>query len=81
MTPSYEGYRGDCSSTYLGRKNEQVCPTQSAPFHKLTYPLAILRILLADEHLESDVDIEGLAKRTESFSGSDLKRELPLRAG
>jgi len=41
-------------------------------------PLAILRILLADEQLESDVDVEELAKRTESFSGSDLKRELSL---
>jgi len=43
-------------------------------------PLAILRILLADEQLESDVEVEGLAKRTESFSGSDLKRELSLLA-
>lgn len=43
-------------------------------------PLAILRILLADEQLESDVDVDELAKRTESFSGSDLKRELSLLA-
>jgi SpoVK/Ycf46/Vps4 family AAA+-type ATPase len=41
-------------------------------------PIAILRILLADEQLDPDVDIEGLAKRTESFSGSDLKRGLSL---
>lgn len=43
-------------------------------------PLAILRILLADEQLESDVDVEALAKRTESFSGSDLKRMSSLLA-
>lgn len=36
----------------------------------------ILRILLRDEILASDVDISRLAKQTESFSGSDLKREF-----
>lgn len=36
----------------------------------------ILKIMLRDERLESDVDIKALAKRTQSFSGSDLKREL-----
>ncbi|KAG8825029.1 hypothetical protein FRC19_000533 [Serendipita sp. 401] len=34
---------------------------------------AILRILLADELLADDVNIQAIAKRTESFSGSDLK--------
>ncbi|KIM29020.1 hypothetical protein M408DRAFT_126811 [Serendipita vermifera MAFF 305830] len=34
---------------------------------------AILRILLADEQLGKDINITALAKRTESFSGSDLK--------
>ncbi|EJD52934.1 AAA-domain-containing protein [Auricularia subglabra TFB-10046 SS5] len=33
----------------------------------------ILKIMLRDEELESDVDLKALAKRTESFSGSDLK--------
>ncbi|KAK1232946.1 hypothetical protein PQX77_003860 [Marasmius sp. AFHP31] len=33
----------------------------------------ILKILLRDETLDSDVDVQALAKRTESFSGSDLK--------
>ncbi|KAG6814322.1 hypothetical protein H0H92_013447 [Tricholoma furcatifolium] len=33
----------------------------------------ILKILLRDETLASDVDISSLAKKTESFSGSDLK--------
>ncbi|TFY57272.1 hypothetical protein EVJ58_g7120 [Rhodofomes roseus] len=33
----------------------------------------ILKILLRDETLAEDVDLEVLAKRTESFSGSDLK--------
>ena len=52
------------------------CPS---PFADL--PLAILRILLADEQLESDVDVEELAKRTDGFSGSDLKRASSLLAG
>jgi len=43
--------------------------------HLADLPLAILRILLADEQLDADVNVEGLANRTESFSGSDLKRE------
>lgn len=43
--------------------------------NRLTRLLAILRILLADEQLGDDVSIPALAKRTESFSGSDLKRE------
>ncbi|OBZ75532.1 Protein MSP1 [Grifola frondosa] len=33
----------------------------------------ILKILLRDETLTSDVDLKSLAKKTESFSGSDLK--------
>ncbi|KIM55869.1 hypothetical protein SCLCIDRAFT_133797 [Scleroderma citrinum Foug A] len=33
----------------------------------------ILRILLRDETLSPDIDLASLAKRTESFSGSDLK--------
>lgn len=33
----------------------------------------ILKILLRDEQLASDVDLTSLAKRTEFFSGSDLK--------
>ncbi|KAL1745608.1 hypothetical protein HDZ31DRAFT_36000 [Schizophyllum fasciatum] len=33
----------------------------------------ILKILLRDETLGEDVDVNALAKRTESFSGSDLK--------
>ena len=34
----------------------------------------ILKILLQDETLASDVDLKALAKKTDSFSGSDLKR-------
>ncbi|KAG8809356.1 hypothetical protein FRC17_003481 [Serendipita sp. 399] len=34
---------------------------------------AILRILLAGESLGEDINIQTIAKRTESFSGSDLK--------
>jgi ATP-dependent 26S proteasome regulatory subunit len=34
----------------------------------------ILKILLRDEMLGDDIDIQSLAKKTESFSGSDLKR-------
>ncbi|KAE9399307.1 AAA-domain-containing protein [Gymnopus androsaceus JB14] len=33
----------------------------------------ILKILLRDEVLNEDVDLDALAKKTESFSGSDLK--------
>ncbi|KAH7923865.1 AAA-domain-containing protein [Leucogyrophana mollusca] len=33
----------------------------------------ILKILLRDENLSSDMDLKALAKQTESFSGSDLK--------
>ncbi|CAL1704380.1 unnamed protein product [Somion occarium] len=33
----------------------------------------ILKILLRDEQLETDVDLNTLARKTESFSGSDLK--------
>ena len=40
----------------------------------LTVRIAILRILLVDEQIGEDVSISALAKRTESFSGSDLKR-------
>ncbi|KAI6005522.1 AAA-domain-containing protein [Pisolithus albus] len=35
--------------------------------------LGILKILLRDETLSPDLDLKSLAKRTESFSGSDLK--------
>lgn len=34
----------------------------------------ILKILLRDEKLGDDVDLQALGVRTESFSGSDLKR-------
>ncbi|KAG8748299.1 hypothetical protein FRC10_007690 [Ceratobasidium sp. 414] len=34
---------------------------------------AILGIMLSGENLDPDVDVKGLAKRTEGFSGSDLK--------
>lgn len=36
---------------------------------------AILKILLRDENLGPNLDLATLAKKTESFSGSDLKRE------
>ena len=36
---------------------------------------AILRILLRDERLADEVDLTALARKTETFSGSDLKRE------
>ncbi|QRV85888.1 AAA family ATPase [Ceratobasidium sp. AG-Ba] len=34
---------------------------------------AILKIMLSGESVADDVDVKGLAKRTEGFSGSDLK--------
>ena len=39
---------------------------------------AILKQLLHDEQLAQDVDVKSLAKKTEGFSGSDLKRECSL---
>ena len=44
----------------------------------LKFGIEILRILLRDEALDVSVDLKALAKRTESFSGSDLKREFIL---
>ena len=44
--------------------------------HSIRHALSeILKILLRDETLVDDVDLKQLAKKTESFSGSDLKRE------
>ena len=40
----------------------------------ITFISEILKILLRDENLALDVDLASLAKRTETFSGSDLKR-------
>ncbi|KIO06487.1 hypothetical protein M404DRAFT_24692, partial [Pisolithus tinctorius Marx 270] len=39
----------------------------------ISLDLGILKILLRDETLSPDLDLKSLAKRTESFSGSDLK--------
>lgn len=40
--------------------------------------LEILKILLRDEILAPDLDIKALAKQTDTFSGSDLKREYDM---
>jgi SpoVK/Ycf46/Vps4 family AAA+-type ATPase len=37
--------------------------------------LEILKIMLRNEQLAPDVDVKALAKKTESFSGSDLKSQ------
>ena len=39
------------------------------------FSIAILKILLRDEVLADTVDLKALAKRTDLFSGSDLKRK------
>ena len=44
-------------------------------FPKICVP-EILRILLRDESLATDVTIEALAAKTDCFSGSDLKRKI-----
>lgn len=44
-------------------------------FHNI-YLIEILRILLRDESLAEDVTIESLAAKTDTFSGSDLKRKI-----
>lgn len=36
--------------------------------------IEILKILLRDETLSPEMDLHTLAKQTETFSGSDLKR-------
>lgn len=36
---------------------------------------AILRILLKNEKLAEDVDLKKIAEQTDTYSGSDLKRE------
>jgi ATP-dependent Zn protease len=36
---------------------------------------AILRILLKNEKLAGDVDLKKIAEQTDTYSGSDLKRE------
>ena len=41
---------------------------------------AILGIMLRGETLADDVDLDHIASETDGFSGSDLKRELGLRA-
>jgi SpoVK/Ycf46/Vps4 family AAA+-type ATPase len=46
-------------------------------FPKIYLP-EILRILLRDESLAADVTAEMLASKTDSFSGSDLKRKISL---
>ena len=38
----------------------------------------ILKILLRDEELASDVHLRSIAQQTKNFSGSDLKRSLFL---
>jgi hypothetical protein len=40
----------------------------------ISWLLEILKILLRDEALASDLDAKSIAKKTEGFSGSDLKR-------
>lgn len=40
--------------------------------------LEILKILLRDELLSPDINLDALAKQTEAFSGSDLKRGFYL---
>lgn len=37
---------------------------------------AILRILLKNEKLAEDVDLKKIAEQTDTYSGSDLKREF-----
>ena len=46
-------------------------------FFVLTMPTEILRIHLRDEVLSPGIALKDLARDTPTFSGSDLKRELP----
>lgn len=47
----------------------------SVPSDTIELDSEILKILLRDEMLAPEIDLKALAKKTESFSGSDLKRE------
>ena len=65
--------------TFLARRKEKVrivlIPWQTLEI-TLSFVLEILKILLRDEPLDQDVDLKLLAHKTESFSGSDLKRKF-----
>ncbi|CDO71236.1 hypothetical protein BN946_scf184863.g32 [Trametes cinnabarina] len=64
--PGEKEREGSCSAQLLLC---WVMPLTSSPAHSTE----ILKILLRDETLADDVDLKQLAKKTESFSGSDLK--------
>jgi len=57
------------------RRGMSFCHHKSHRFPEIYLP-EILKILLRDERLAADVTIEVLAMRTDSFSGSDLKRKI-----
>lgn len=58
-------------SSPMAQGNGADHPTRTSCFH----PLAILKILLKNEQLAPDVDLAKLAKDTDTYSGSDLKRQ------
>ena len=54
--------------------NESVCPPISSWLFFLMITLTeILRLHLRDEQLGADVDLHGIASKTDHCSGSDLK--------
>lgn len=76
--PCCDVYHAGCSWTCRGRRREKVCVRVCNSNGILTAFLAyieILKILLRDEQLALDVDLKLLAKKTETFSGSDLRSE------
>lgn len=62
------------------RRKEKVTPsrTQCRGQSNIKFKIQteILKILLRDEKLADDVDLGWLSRRTDLFSGSDLKRKL-----
>lgn len=77
MMRSFVDYLVDCLLTSRASKSVQVRSVLGfcLPHVQLEYVPEILKILLRDEKLADDVDVQDVAKKTESFSGSDLKRE------
>ena len=68
-------FQGDSWSISQVRENAPVGHSNYPTSHCLTNTIEILKILLRNENLAPDVEIGVLAKQTENFSGSDLKRQ------
>jgi hypothetical protein len=58
-------------------ENAKVCTfAENFCVYSMVLAAEILKILLRDETLGPDIDPASIAKKTENFSGSDLKRSF-----